>query len=114
MKLLNKFSLLLLSASFAFTACERDYDAPPLSEPEYTGSAANTTIAELRELGASATQDVPFVIAGDFVLKATVTGNDESGNIYKKYTFRMKQVPSRWKLTRTACTIIIRWDRLFM
>ncbi|MBU3856512.1 MAG: choice-of-anchor J domain-containing protein [Candidatus Phocaeicola excrementipullorum] len=88
MKLLNKFSLLLLSASFAFTACERDYDAPPLSEPEYTGPAANTTIAELRELGASATQDVPFVIAGDFVLKATVTGNDESGNIYKKIYFQ--------------------------
>lgn len=88
MKLLNKFSLLLLSASFAFTACERDYDAPPLSEPECTGPAANTTIAELRELGASATQDVPFVIAGDFVLKATVTGNDESGNIYKKIYFQ--------------------------
>ncbi len=83
MKLLNKLSLPLLSASLAFAACERDYDAPPLSEPEYTGSDANTTIAQLRELASSATSDVPFVIADDLILKAYVSGNDESGNIYK-------------------------------
>ena len=84
MKLLNKFSLLLLASSFAFTACERDYDAPPLAEPEYTGPAANLTIAELREQCAAATEDAPIIITQEQVIKAIVTANDESGNIFKK------------------------------
>lgn len=84
MKLSNKFSLLLLASSFAFTACERDYDAPPLAEPEYTGPAANLTIAELREQCAAATEDAPIIITQEQVIKAIVTANDESGNIFKK------------------------------
>ena len=83
MKLINKI-FLLLSVSSAMLACERDYDQPLLTEPEYTGPAANTTIAEVREIGAGATEDVPFIIADDLVLKAVITGNDESGNIFKK------------------------------
>ena len=83
MKLINRI-FLLLSVSSAMLACERDYDQPLLTEPEYTGPAANTTIAELREIGAGATEDVEFIIADDLVLKAVITGNDESGNIFKK------------------------------
>ena len=83
MKLINRI-FLLLSVSSALLACERDYDQPLLTEPEYTGPAANTTIAELREIGAGATEDVEFIIADDLVLKALITGNDESGNIFKK------------------------------
>lgn len=83
MNFLNKISLLLL-ASVVFVSCERDYDAPPLSEPTYTGAEANITISELRTLGASATSDTPYIIAGEKILKAIVSGNDESGNIYKK------------------------------
>ena len=83
MKLINRI-FLLLSVSSALLACERDYDQPLLTEPEYTGPAANTTIAELREIGAGATEDVEFIIADDLVLKAVITGNDESGNIFKK------------------------------
>ena len=83
MKLLRNISLPLI-ASLALFACERDYDAPLLTEPEYTGPAANITISELRTQNAAATQDVPIIITQDQVLKAVITGNDESGNIFKK------------------------------
>lgn len=83
MKLLRNISLPLI-ASLALFACERDYDAPLLTEPEYTGPAANITISELRTENAAATQDVPIIITQDQVLKAVITGNDESGNIFKK------------------------------
>lgn len=83
MKLLRNISLPLI-ASLALFACERDYDAPLLTEPEYTGPAANITISELRTQNTAATQDVPIIITQDQVLKAVITGNDESGNIFKK------------------------------
>ena len=83
MKLLRNISLPLI-ASLPLFACERDYDAPLLTEPEYTGPAANITISELRTQNAAATQDVPIIITQDQVLKAVITGNDESGNIFKK------------------------------
>lgn len=75
---------MLLLAFFALTSCERDYDAPPLSEPQYNGPAANTTIAQLRTMGASATEDTPYIVESEKIMKAVVTGNDESGNIYSK------------------------------
>ena len=87
MKLFKQISLLFLAsvASATFVSCERDYDAPPLNVPEYDGPAANITINELRAMGASATQDMPFIIPEKgLVMKAVVSGNDESGNIYKK------------------------------
>ena len=49
MKLLKNISLPLI-ASLALFACERDYDAPLLTEPEYTGPSANITISE-QQLG---------------------------------------------------------------
>ena len=83
MKLLRNISLPLI-ASLALFACERDYDAPLLTEPEYTGPAANITISELRTENAAATDKAPIIITQDQVLKAVITGNDESGNIFKK------------------------------
>ena len=83
MKLLRNISLPLI-ASLALFACERDYDAPRLTEPEYTGPAANITISELRTQNAAATDKAPIIITQDQVLKAVITGNDESGNIFKK------------------------------
>lgn len=83
MKLFRNISLPLI-ASLALFACERDYDAPLLTEPEYTGPAANITISELRTQNAAATENAPIIITKDQVLKAVITGNDESGNIFKK------------------------------
>lgn len=87
MKLFKQISLLFLAsvASATFVSCERDYDAPPLNVPEYDGPAANITINELRSMAASAKEDAPFIIPEKgLVMKAVVSGNDESGNIYKK------------------------------
>ena len=61
MKLFNRISLLLIS-SLVFAACERD-DAPPLNEPKYDGPAANTTIEELRAMGATVGEDAPRPLA---------------------------------------------------
>lgn len=69
--------LVLFNAS-----CKRVYDAPPLTEPEYTGASANTTIAAIKEEYADITD--PKAIEDDLIIKALVTGNDISGNIYKQ------------------------------
>ena len=66
------------------TGCERDYDAPPLNEPIYTGAQPNTTLAQLKEKYSAATAETPVVITDDYIAKAYITGNDESGNIYKQ------------------------------
>ncbi|HCM21948.1 MAG TPA: hypothetical protein DIC46_14525, partial [Porphyromonadaceae bacterium] len=63
-------------------SCERDYQAPPLTEPEYTGTEANMTIAKLKSLYATISD--PTLIDVDYIIKATVTANDISGNIYKQ------------------------------
>lgn len=83
MKKLRNIALPLL-ASLALFACEKDYDAPLLTEPEYTGPEANITIKDLRAQTSAATQDAPVVLTQEQVLKAVVTANDESGNIFKK------------------------------
>lgn len=79
----------ILSLSFLFlllagiTACKDNYDRPPLTEPKAPeGLMSNITIAQLKQLY----KDVkdPTLIDVDYVLKATVIGNDVSGNIYKQ------------------------------
>lgn len=84
MKVTQKIFSFLVLAAAVLTGCERDYDAPPLNEPVYEGPSANITIADLKENCKNATQETPVVITNDWVLKAYVTGNDESGNIYKQ------------------------------
>lgn len=83
MKTLKRLSYLLLIAILA-TSCERDYDAPPLNMPEYTGEAPNTTIAGLKEKFATVTSNAPKLIEESLILKARVGGNDITGNIYKQ------------------------------
>ncbi|RNC65404.1 DUF5689 domain-containing protein [Proteiniphilum sp. X52] len=63
-------------------SCERDFQAPPLTEPAYTGDEANMTIAKLKTLYANITD--PVLIDVDYILRAIVIGNDISGNIYKQ------------------------------
>lgn len=83
MKLFSKI-LCLGAVVLGFAACDRDYEMPPLSEPVYTGAAANTTIAQLRALGASATTSKSVSITDSLILRARISGNDVSGNVYKK------------------------------
>ncbi|WP_417010180.1 DUF5689 domain-containing protein [Bacteroides congonensis] len=85
MKLIQKiYTLPLLVMAVLMTGCERDYDAPPLNEPVYTGAQPNTTLAQLKEKYSAATAETPVVITDDYIAKAYITGNDESGNIYKQ------------------------------
>ncbi|WP_293882509.1 DUF5689 domain-containing protein [Sphingobacterium sp. UBA1498] len=63
-------------------ACKRDYTEPPLTEPIYSGPGANITIGALKEKYANIVD--PKVIEEDLIIKAFVTGNDISGNIYKQ------------------------------
>lgn len=82
MKLLNKiFCLFILAATVI--SCEREYDRPPLTEPEYNGPQANITISEFREKFKDVTQDKPITIEEDLVLDARIISTDETGNIYK-------------------------------
>lgn len=85
MKLIKKiYTLPLLVMAVLMTGCERDYDAPPLNEPVYNGAQPNLTLAQLKEKYSAATDETPIVITEDYVVKAYITGNDESGNIYKQ------------------------------
>lgn len=70
--------------SFLAISCERDFDAPPIPQPTYTGDPANTTIAKIKELYGATTSDAPSLIEPEFIIKVVVTGNDISGNVYKQ------------------------------
>lgn len=83
MKLLYKL-LTLSFLLFTIVSCDKDYDMPPLNEPTYSGQAANITIAQLKEKYKSATQNQPATITENLILKAVISGDDESGNIYKQ------------------------------
>lgn len=73
----------LAVASLTVASCVKDFDAPPIAKPEYNGEA-NITIAQLKQRYASTAPDAPTLIDVAFVMKAYVTGNDQSGNIFKQ------------------------------
>ncbi len=76
-----KFNYLIVILSLLTFSCVRDYDGPPLEEPGYDGEA-NITIASLKERYQDVTNAT--LIEYEFVVRATIVGNDESGNIYKQ------------------------------
>ncbi|WP_293887523.1 MULTISPECIES: DUF5689 domain-containing protein [unclassified Sphingobacterium] len=78
----SMLSLICIGLILFTGACKRDPEAPLLTQPIYDGPNANTTIAALKEKYASIND--PKVIDEDLVIKALVTGNDISGNIYKQ------------------------------
>ena len=58
MKILHKILCLpVILMALAFTACDRDYDMPPLNEPKFElpADAQTITIKQLREKYAAAT-----------------------------------------------------------
>lgn len=81
MRINNKLFALLLMFAVLFS-CEREYEAPPLTEPTYEGANANITIAKLKSLYENISK--PTLIDVDYRVKANVIGNDISGNIYKQ------------------------------
>lgn len=73
----------VLIVSILAVSCTRDFDAPPFTEPTYTGPTNNITIADFKKFYASATT-TPTVMDSAWIIRATVVGNDVSGNIYKQ------------------------------
>ncbi|MDR1809392.1 MAG: DUF6359 domain-containing protein [Prevotella sp.] len=83
MKTLKYFFYVLLVSVLAVACDEREYDIPSIAEtgPVYTGDSANYTIKQLKDTYSS---DTPTEIEDNLILKAYVTANDESGNLYKQ------------------------------
>lgn len=81
MKTIHKL-LATLAILLSATSCVGDYEMPDLPAPSYDGPEANITIAEYRARFGSAASGT--LIEDDLVLRATVTGDDEGGNIYKQ------------------------------
>ena len=86
MKLIKHLMCLpLLLLAIAFTACDRDYDMPPLNEPHFSlpADAQTITIKDLRAKTAAATSNNPVLIEDSLFLVARICGDDRSGNIFK-------------------------------
>ena len=85
---LNKIfaGLLTFCLALGFASCDKTYELPPLNEPTFTlpSGAQTITIKELRTRYANATQENPMTIADSLWLKARVSGDDRSGNIFKQ------------------------------
>jgi len=88
MKTIGKLILIMVLALGVFGACtQNDYELPPVVAPQYSGAAANITIKQLKDsfkMSSATTELAMKEITQNFVLKARVTANDASGNIYKK------------------------------
>ena len=83
---LNRQLIIALVAliGLTFASCEREYDAPLLTEPTVEiGDEGIITIAKYKEMFTSVPEEGK-IIEEDFAIRAVVVGNDISGNIYKQ------------------------------
>ncbi|MDR0682220.1 MAG: DUF6359 domain-containing protein [Dysgonamonadaceae bacterium] len=84
MKTLRKSILFLFTIFFIFTACEREFDTPPVEAPKYDGEA-NMTIQALKDKYTALLNGQTLIaITDDIIIKGLVVANDISGNIYKQ------------------------------
>lgn len=118
MKVLKK-SLYLMTAILIMASCTKDYDGPRLDPPVYEGKA-NITIKELKDM--YATISTPTRIESEYIIKARVTGNDKSGNIYKQLYVEDEtgalsigiDQNSIWATHRVGQEVFINLHQLFM
>lgn len=83
---LNRQLIIALVAliGLTFASCEREYDAPLLTEPTVEiGDEGIITIAKYKEMFTSVPEEGK-IIEEDFAIRAVVVGNDITGNIYKQ------------------------------
>ncbi len=86
MKKLFKLSILLISVVIGLHACEDEFDKPSYEIPSYDGPAVTHSIMQLKD---SLPSDSTIkLITSDIVISGIVTGDDESGNIYKYITIQ--------------------------
>lgn len=80
-----KLLALAAAAIVTISSCsDLKYDAPLLTEPKVEGLTPNVTIAELKKEYSSVADRTSKEIEYEYVLKAVVSANDISGNIYKQ------------------------------
>jgi hypothetical protein len=83
MKRFNYFLSSMLFLSILFVACDqREFEIPPINEPEYTDTAT-MTIADFKTKYASSTVEQ---ITDTITISGIVIANDASGNFYKEIT----------------------------
>jgi hypothetical protein len=78
------FTICLLAAfSAIMTGCvKQNFDEPPINIPHYAGKA-NANIDTLAKL--YGTHPDTLLITQNIIIKGIIVGNDQSGNIYKKF-----------------------------
>ena len=80
-----KLLALAAAAIVTISSCsDLKYDAPLLTEPKVEGLTPNVTIAELKKEYSDLADRTSKEIEYEYVLKAVVSANDVSGNIYKQ------------------------------
>ena len=80
-----KLLALAAAAIVTISSCsDLKYDAPLLTEPKVEGLTPNVTIAELKREYSDLADRTSKEIEYEYVLKAVVSANDVSGNIYKQ------------------------------
>ena len=80
-----KLLALAAAAIVTISSCgDLKYDAPLLTEPKVEGLTPNVTIAELKKEYSGVADRTSKEIEYEYVLKAVVSANDISGNIYKQ------------------------------
>lgn len=80
-----KLLALAVAAIVTISSCsDLKYDAPLLTEPKVEGLTPNVTIAELKREYSDLADRTSKEIEYEYVLKAVVSANDVSGNIYKQ------------------------------
>lgn len=83
MKTIRHFMVLFLGLLLGATACNNDYDLPPLEIPTAT-LTPNTSILELKTIFQGNVDTIGKNAEGeDYIISGVVVGNDVSGNIYK-------------------------------
>lgn len=80
-----KLLALAAAALVTVSSCsDLKYDAPLLTEPKVEGLTPNVTIAQLKKEYSDVADRSSKEIEYEYVLRATVSANDVSGNIYKQ------------------------------
>lgn len=80
-----KLLALAAAAVVTISSCsDLKYDAPLLTEPKVEGLTPNVTIAKLKKEYSGVADRTSKEIEYEYVLKAVVSANDISGNIYKQ------------------------------
>lgn len=81
---LKLLALAMVSLMTVSSCSDLKYDAPLLTEPKVEGLTPNITISELKKHYAGVADRTAKEIEYDYILRAVVSANDLSGNIYKQ------------------------------